>query len=717
MRTFVRHLTVALSLAILLGLSATVMAQTAPLNYQLQRYTLDSGTHASRVGPDATTYRAYYDVVEIPGAPWLRLTFSEVVLDQGSYLVLTSRQDGARQRLDAVALDQWQHTSAYFNGDAIEIELYVAPGDESVRVRMDQVVVGEHGVPESQCGPVDDRTSSNDPAVGRLLDIGCTAWIIADGRFVSAGHCLSSTFLVDVVEFNVPLSLSNGTLQHPGPEDQYTVDIGSIESVNGGVGNDWGVFEVFDNTQTGLSPIEAQGASFNVVQDLGPATIRITGYGVDSGSDNQTQQTHTGPNVGSSGTTMNYQTDTEGGNSGSPVIDEATGNAVGVHTHGGCSTSGGGNNSGTSTFNSAFWDALDIGGGGNTPPNAGFTFSCTGLACAFADSSADPDGAVVAWDWDFDDGGTSSAQNPAHTFAAPGTYAVALMVTDDGGASDTAAQNVTVTDGSGPMAAFSYSCTDLACDFTDQSSGATFVRWAWDFGDGSSLSRVQNPAHTFPAEGSYTVMLTVNDDARTAYSASQVVTVTGGGGGGDIVLTATAIQQGSRWTGDLTWSPADGGSVDVFRNGALVRSTADDGAFADRLGAVSGTFDYQVCETDSGDCSNLASITIESGAASAEAPGASLGGGEVPEVTALLGAYPNPFTQAATVRYALAESGAVELAVYNLLGQRVAVLASGTWEAGTHEARLDAAALPSGVYVYRLRTGETVLTGRLMLVR
>src|SRR5690606_40921165 len=63
-------------------------------------------------------------------------------------------------------------------------------------------------------------------------------------------------------------------------------------------------------------------------------------------------------NAGSSGTTMRYQVDTTGGNSGSPVIDEATGEAVGVHTHGGCTTAGTGSNSGTSLFNTAFWAAV-----------------------------------------------------------------------------------------------------------------------------------------------------------------------------------------------------------------------------------------------------------------------------------------------------------------------------------------------------------------------
>jgi hypothetical protein len=239
---------------------------------------------------------------------------------------------------------------------------------------MQEVIVGEWqpgDIPESQCGPTDDRLPSDDPAAGRLLNIGCTAWIICDGRLISAGHCLSSSGSVNVVEFNVPPSLPNGTIVHPPPEDQYSANTATRVFVNGGIGNDWGVFEVFANSITGLTPIDAQGAHFELVQNLGPSNIRITGFGVDfnNGDRNQTQQTHVGPNAGSSGTTMRYQTDTEGGNSGSPVIDDATGTAVGVHTHGGCTTGGSGNNSGTSLFNAAFWAEVgDLNCGGTSIP-------------------------------------------------------------------------------------------------------------------------------------------------------------------------------------------------------------------------------------------------------------------------------------------------------------------------------------------------------------
>ena len=84
---------------------------------------------------------------------------------------------------------------------------------------------------------------------------------------------------------------------------------------------------------------------------------------------------------------------------------------------------------------------------------------------------------------------------------------------------------------------------------------------------------------------------------------------------------------------------------------------------------------------------------------------------EIPSASGLVGAAPNPFADGTTVRFALAEAGTVHLAVYNALGQRVALLAEGAFEAGTHAARLDASALPAGVYFTRLTTATGVFTG------
>ncbi len=76
-----------------------------------------------------------------------------------------------------------------------------------------------------------------------------------------------------------------------------------------------------------------------------------------------------------------------------------------------------------------------------------------------------------------------------------------------------------------PVADFSSSCTDLTCDFTDQSSDdGGVVSWSWGFGDGDT-STLQNPTHTYASAGTYTVTLSVMDAEGETDSASQTVTV------------------------------------------------------------------------------------------------------------------------------------------------------------------------------------------------
>ena len=96
--------------------------------------------------------------------------------------------------------------------------------------------------------------------------------------------------------------------------------------------------------------------------------------------------------------------------------------------------------------------AVDIGGGSppaDVPPVANFGDTISGLTVNFTDSSTDSDGTIVSRAWNFGDGGTSTATNPSHTYAAAGTYSVSLQVTDNGSATNTKTQSVTVAAGGG----------------------------------------------------------------------------------------------------------------------------------------------------------------------------------------------------------------------------------------------------------------------------
>ncbi|HEX7070513.1 MAG TPA: T9SS type A sorting domain-containing protein, partial [Rhodothermales bacterium] len=90
---------------------------------------------------------------------------------------------------------------------------------------------------------------------------------------------------------------------------------------------------------------------------------------------------------------------------------------------------------------------------------------------------------------------------------------------------------------------------------------------------------------------------------------------------------------------------------------------------------------------------------------------------ELPEGYALDQNYPNPFNPQTTIRYEMGAAGRVTLAVYDLLGRRVATLVDGSRPAGVHQVTFDGSLLPSGVYFYRLETAVGQQIRSMVLVK
>jgi PKD repeat protein len=180
----------------------------------------------------------------------------------------------------------------------------------------------------------------------------------------------------------------------------------------------------------------------------------------------------------------------------------------------------------------------------NGPPSAGFSWdpvpATTAKDVHFSSESDDPDGPISKYEWDFDDGVTSTLRNPVHPFAKAGTYHVTLTVTDAYGAKDTSAHDVTVNNppvelprNKPPIANFVFGPASpqvedqvqLASSSFDPEGNLSEQRWDLD-GDGQfDDARGDEVVWTFTSAGPHKVRLRVEDAGGAAAVKERTITV------------------------------------------------------------------------------------------------------------------------------------------------------------------------------------------------
>jgi hypothetical protein len=79
--------------------------------------------------------------------------------------------------------------------------------------------------------------------------------------------------------------------------------------------------------------------------------------------------------------------------------------------------------------------------------------------------------------------------------------------------------------------------------------------------------------------------------------------------------------------------------------------------------------------------------------------------------------YPNPFSSQTTINYTLSKRGFVNLIVYDLTGQELARPVNKEQSAGAYQVEFDPSGLKSGIYFYRLQSGNLVETKKLIIRR
>ena len=209
-------------------------------------------------------------------------------------------------------------------------------------------------------------------------------------------------------------------------------------------------------------------------------------------------------------------------------------------------------------------------------PNASYvpslTFACTGQDILFDNQSS---GQNVTYLWDFDNGQTSTQEDPTYAFPAEGIYNVCVTTTDDNGCDSTYCQTITIAN---PVANFTVDNQYLPCppatfNFTDASANA--VSWSWTFGDGNTSTN-QNPSHTYTETGLYDVQLIVTSASGCMDTLFQPTFIEVGGPVGNFTFTP---KQGcadvtATFTGNVTantidlyiWNYGDGSSTTSVTN-------------------------------------------------------------------------------------------------------------------------------------------------------
>jgi hypothetical protein len=364
-----------------------------------------------------------------------------------------------------------------------------------------------------------------------------------------------------------------------------------------------------------------------------------------------------------------------------------------------------------------------VGGGGCTPlVTANFSGSPTSgtapLAVNFTDLST---GSPTSWSWTFGDGGTSTAQNPSHTYAAAGTYNVQLTATNACG-SDVELKNAYITVGSGG------GYTTITFDnfesgmgnYTD--GGADMFRYT----GGTYAYQGVAAANVQDNSGTASSFYTTTTRNVSGYQTQQI----------EFYFVAISMESGENFYVEYF----NGSAWQIVANYVAGTSFNNNSFYIATITLSKPTYTFPTnarirfrCDASANnDDVYIDSITWRGSSGARGAPEADRvavvrAGGVEPSLdpqstsaaarVSLDQNYPNPFNPRTTISFTLAEEGDVTLHVFDVTGKIVATLVDGSKGAGRHAVEFDASALSSGIYFYRLIAGGVVEQKKMVLLK
>jgi len=331
--------------------------------------------------------------------------------------------------------------------------------------------------------------------------------------------------------------------------------------------------------------------------------------------------------------------------------------------------------------------------------------------------------------WTFGDGIAATTSGDAtHYYASPGYYYVCLSITNAlGTCTDSYCDSIYFNPSSSGMCLGSVNSSFTTYEaagttyFNNTPSGTGPV-YFWDFGDGSHSSVVGNTSHTYTSPGTYYVCLTVYETGGTYDSCQYCNYVTVGvPPSGPCDASFTVVQDSSNLYNYYVYNNYTSGSPTMtyfwdFGDGSTSTAQYPTHTYAD-------TVSYYLCltVTDSSpmiSCTDTYCDTIAAGRSSSgitvTVVNTTTGISEA-TIASTLENYPNPFSGSTTIRYSLAKDAAVELNVFDLLGNKVAEIENGRRASGNYSTVWNADNVAGGMYLLQMKVNNQVSTKKIIL--
>ncbi len=340
----------------------------------------------------------------------------------------------------------------------------------------------------------------------------------------------------------------------------------------------------------------------------------------------------------------------------------------------------------------------------DVPPVADFSADPTSgtapLSVAFTDLSTNT---PTSWSWTFGDGGTSTAQNPTHVYNDPGTYTVSLIAANAYGSdTETKSGYITVNE-AGAWTVITYDDFESGMgSYTDGGSDMSrYTRSTYAY-QGSAAADIQDNSGT---ASSFYHTLGYNVSGYTEMEVDFYFVAISMESGEDFWVQ---YYNGSAWVTVADFNAGTDFSNNTFYHAVVTISSS-------QYNFPTNAKLRFMCDA-SADNDDVYIDAIEwrgMSGTSAVAKANPL----IPEIFSLSQNYPNPFNPTTNISFTLPRASNVTLEVFNLLGQKVAVLADGMYEAGEHIVTWDASRNASGVYFYRMQAEGFVESKKMLLVK